>query len=268
MKPPSHTRSQPAAVWLRNAQIAVYAFMGVVAVTGLCYLFYSAFVGHAFGALLGGICAIGGVTFGCLALAAVRFGDMILARNRGHESLQARIEALEAAFDAQGVPVDLSRVGSHDTEHLVAGNLNPDVFPRLVKSSAEPIEEASDQASPTIKRPEAPSSIELQWQAAYQNGDVAGCRQALLSLREDLDPDQAARMEEGLQAMAAARSAQLREDFARLVRLRNYEAALLTGDAIAQLFPESAMARQFQELRPHLRRRADEANAPQHAPAV
>lgn len=259
---PQSSRTHPASAWLRNAQIAVYAFMGVAAVSGLSYVFYSAFMGNALGAVLGAISAIGGVTLSFLALAAVRFGEIVLARGRHVDALLARLEALEAAFEAQGVPVDLARIGAAEADQLVAANLDRDVFPRLVKSA--PAETQPSGAQPV----EVPSLLELQWQSAYQNGDVAACRRVLQALREFLDAPQLERMEEGLRAMSLAKSAQLRDDFARLVRLRNYDAALLTGDEIARAFPDTAMAREFNDLRPHLIRRAQGADVGQHAPAI
>ncbi|MFH0980066.1 MAG: hypothetical protein V2A79_00820 [Planctomycetota bacterium] len=70
-------------------------------------------------------------------------------------------------------------------------------------------------------------------------------------------PQPSEEREERLRAMRRAKALQLREDFARLVRSRDYEGALSAGAQMVELFPESAMAREFQTLRPRLREGAN-----------
>ena len=238
------------ATWMRNAQIAVCAFMSVCAVSGLCFAFYSGFAGEVVRALAGALVAVGGVTTGFLALAAVRFGAMLVARTERIEDLVWRIEALEKSIETQGVPVDLARTGAGDPEKLVASNVQRDGFPRLVSPGPAPSPERPATAEPGDAGHR--SREEHQWQTGFQSGDIAACRRSLDRLREVLDPERIVSMEEGLRAMGRARATQLREEFAGMVRSRNYAAALTTGEQIAELFPDSAMARDFASLRPRL----------------
>jgi hypothetical protein len=50
-------------------------------------------------------------------------------------------------------------------------------------------------------------------------------------------------------------SQQLRRQFGEQVRAGDYAGALATGDAILREFPDSAMAREYQNIRPHLQAR-------------
>lgn len=256
-------------MWMRNAHIAVYAFMSVCALSGLCFVFYSAFVGQVLRAIGGALIAMGGITVGFLSLAAVRFGAVLVARTERIERLIARVEAVENSLETQGVPIDLSRVGTGNPEKLVAANVPRDGFPRLVRH--EPLK---PPAGPTSALPNAGAAVERrsreehQWQLAYQNGDIAACRRTLDRLRELLEPERIVGLEEGLLAMGREKAAQLREDFGKMVRSRNYEAALMLGEQIAELFPESAMACEFQTIRPHLTERAEQQKEPQSVSAV
>ncbi len=251
---------------MRNAHIAVYAFMSVCALSGLCYMFYSAFAGQVFPAIAGALVAIGGVTVGCLALAAVRFGAVLVVRTERTEHLVARVEALENALEAQGVTVDLSRAGAGDPEKLVAANVPGDGFPRLVRP--EPGKPPAEPTAVSAHEDGRCSREEYHWQVAYQNGDLAACRRALDHLRELLEPERITPLEEGLRAMSRTKAVQLREDFAGMVRSRDYEAALMTGWRIAELFPDSAMAREFMTLRPRLVERTEQHKGTRPASAV
>lgn len=239
-----------AATWMRNAHIAVYAFMCVCGLCGLCYMFFCAFLGQAFHAIVGAIVAIGGMTIGFMALAAVRIGAVLVTRIERIEVLASRLEEVESAPQSESVTVDLARVGDGDAENLVAANLQHDSFPRLVPSESDTLPEEPAAASPGEAVHCLPQ--ENQWQVAYQSGDIAGCRRALVSLREVLAPERIASMEEGLRAMSRARALQLRQDFARQVRSRYYASALITGKQITELFPDSVMARDFESLCPRL----------------
>ena len=78
-------------------------------------------------------------------------------------------------------------------------------------------------------------------------------RTEVLEAEEFFSPGQ-----KGSSAMPHKRNPVLSENLtglARLVRSRNFEAALLTGEEIARAFPDSSMARQFESIRPHLQRR-------------
>ncbi len=258
--------SSEAATWMRNAHVAVYAFMSVCALSGLCYMFHSAFAGQVFPAVAGALVAIGGVTLGCLALVAVRFGAVLVARTERIEHLVTRVEALESALEVQGVTVDLLQTGAGDPEKLVAANVPDDGFPRLARPEpanppAQPTTVSSDDAGRCSRE-------EHQWQVAYQSGDIATCRRVLHHLRQLLKPERITSLEEGLRAMSRTKAVQLREDFASRVRSRNYAAALTTGEQIAELFPGSALACEFKTLRPRLLERVEQRKGTQPASAV
>ena len=234
---------------MRNAHIAVYAFMSVCSLSGLSYVFYSAFGGDVLRATAVALFTIGGVTAGFLALAAVRLGTTILNRTALIEELVVRIDALEQAIESNDGLVDVADSEGADPHRLVAADVSRDAYPRLVadETCTQPAEEPAVAESAT-----ACSREEHQWQMAYQNGDLVACQRTLKHLRGALEPGRIAALEAGLEAMSRAKAQQFREDFARLVRSGNYNAALIAGERIVEVFPDSDMAREFEALRPHL----------------
>lgn len=249
------SRLSEAARWMRNAHLAVCAFMGVCVLCGLGYLFYCAFLGQAFRAILGAIVAIGGVAAGFLALAIVRLGTLLVANREQTDLLASRMEGLENLLHAERVVVDLARADAGRAEELLAADLRCDGFPRLVPAESDtPCKEAAS-ASTGATVPGGP--LEHQWQAAFQSGNLGTCRQVLASLREVLDPERIASLEDGLHTLSRAKVLQLRQDFAGQVRSRDFASALITGKQITELFPDSDMAREFGELCPQLIERAD-----------
>ena len=235
--------------WMRNAQMALYLFMAVAALSGLTYLFAAAFAGQVLRAIVGALVAVGGVAAGLMGLTALRFAVLMAARTRPLDQVVARVTALESAVEHQVVTVDLARGNAEPPDKLVAANVELDAFPRLVRPDPADLP-AEPGASP--QPVEGPTPDERRWQAAYQNGDIAACRRTLVTLRTVLAPERVAAMEDGLHALSQAKAFQLREEFARLIRAHDYAAALTTGEQIAALFPESAMTREYEALRPQL----------------
>ncbi|MCP4590150.1 MAG: hypothetical protein GY842_05360 [bacterium] len=244
------SRCAEAATWLRNSHIAVYAFMSVCALSGLGYVFYSAFAGEVLQAIAGVLVTMSGVTVGVLALAGVRFGALLVARTQRAEHLLARLEAVEVAMENRSAADGRPEAGPEVVQRLVGAALPNDQYPRLVRGE-------SPTRGGTPPRPERPREHEgeRQWQLAYQNGDIASCRQALERLRPVLEPRRIASMEDGLRALSRAKVEQLRESFARSVRGEDFSAALHIGAEITELYPESPLDRQFQTIRPHLLQR-------------
>ena len=251
---------------MRNAHVAVWAFMSVCGLCGLCYMFFCAFLGQAFHAIVGAVVAMGGVTLGFVVLAAIRFGAVLVTSGKQIEGLAWRLEELESLLKSESATVDLAHLGDGDAEKLLAANVHRDSFPRLVPPESDTSPEKHAAAS--AREPVRCLPQEYQWQAAYESGDIAGCRRALVALREVLDSQRIGSMEERLRALSCARALQLRQDFARQVRSQHYASALITGKQITELFPDSAMAREFATIRARLIERASKRRKSQTVSAV
>ena len=219
--------------WLRRARWAVGLAAAACVGLGLHWVYRAALAGDVSGALAGTALCLGVLALDYAAAAVLRMGGLVLRSIQRIENIEHRLSALEVSIDAlehtAARPVDLTGVGTGDATSLVAAQVDRDVFPRLAPEPTDHTgKHAAQPASP--KAPDAPGAPDA---AA---ASIASQRELDQLVRREMD--------------------RLRAEFAELVRQEDYAAALRTGQRIETLFPDSALAEQFQSIQPHLLRRA------------
>lgn len=179
---------------------------------------------------------LGVLALDLVAAAVLRLGGLILRCAQRLDAIEDRVAALEVSTDALeqalGQPVDLTEVGSGDAAPLVAARVERHVFPRLVRPAVEP-------AGPDAGLPTTPPAV---------GSTITGQRELDQLVRKEME--------------------RLRTEFAEMVRQEDFAGALHAGERIRTLFPDSALAEQFESIRQHLTRRASEQEPRQPASAV
>ena len=184
--------------------------------------------------------------------------------------------------------LDLSAIGPGDPAILAAATLERAAFPRLVASmddapppeaavpppqgpsqgpSGDPSESRFEKDATLAEEPLvihesaglADKNLLRVWKLAMREGDLATCREVWSTLIDTADPVFLARMSSQLEELSKRTERSLRLTFVGSVRRRDYDGALAIGQQIIRLFPDDSLAREFQEIEPHLRRRAREA---------
>jgi hypothetical protein len=130
-------------------------------------------------------------------------------------------------------------------------------------SSAEDDEHAPPTEPPSATTPAAESvspaagqASEDRVRAALEAGDIRAARELWQALDGGVSPTQRTDLQEQIDELTARVAAELREEFASLVRNEDFSAALRKGAEIAELLPESRMRRDFETIRAHLEARA------------
>lgn len=205
-----------AEVWVRRGCIAAAAFSGLCAVGGLTLVAVKVVTGAYAEAVLTLIVAVAACGIGLLAIGAMRLGRVVIANGAALDALRYRMDSLEAAFEAQGIDLELDPSGSSPAE-LVGAVLPRDGYPRLA-----------------AKR-----------EAAAESGEAADPTESIIASRNDRAPKLGV-------VSNFSRARELREQFAELVRKERYERALELGEEIVSVAPASRMAADFESIRERL----------------
>ncbi len=225
--------------WLRRARWAVAITALACVGVGLHWVYRAAMVGDVADAMAAAALCLAVLALDFVAGAVLRMGGLVLRSTRRIEDVENRLAALEVTLEsleeAMAQNVDLTKVGSGVVEPLVAGRIDRDVFPRLVQARHH--EDTARQAEPAA-----------QMTAVDVGSAISGQAELERLVRQEME--------------------RLRAEFAGQVRRGDYQAALHTGHRIETLFPDSALAEQFQSIREHLLRRAPEASGRESASAV
>jgi hypothetical protein len=217
----------PANRWLRRGRWAAALVAIACCTAGSIWIYRSATVGDVLGAAAAAGLCLGIVALGALAVAAFRLGGLTLRCMRQAERLEARLTALELSTERTSRTMDLVTDENVDAASLAAATLERDTFPRL---SAAIDHQDQEKAVLEDHAPAEPGAAEPT--AASSDG------------QQELD------------RLVHREMKRLRDEFADLVRGRDYAGALHTGERIATLFPDSALAREFESIRAPLARRA------------
>lgn len=229
----------PANRWLRRGRWAAALVAIACCAAGVIWVYRAATAGDALGAVAAAGLCLGIVTLGALVAAAFRLGGLTLRCMRQVERLEARLTALELSVERTSRAMDLVIDENVDAASLVAATLERDTFPRLSAANdhqdhEEAVAEDHAPAEPAAAQPIGASSDGQQ----------------------ELD------------RLVHREMNRLRDEFADRVRGGDYAGALGTGERIATLFPDSALAREFESIRQHLQRRALTSSADERASAV
>jgi len=151
--------------------------------------------------------------------------------------------------DRKAAEVNLSEAGTGDPGLLVAATLPSDGFPRLARQ--DELDAETGLARPAR---DARDPLDL-WQTAFERGDIRACRRILAEAGDRIEPDRRLAMSEAMEAFLAGRKETLRDEFSSRVRAGHFEEALAIGRQIADMFPGSDLAAEFERIEPHLRAR-------------
>lgn len=187
--------------------------------------------------------------------------------------------------------LDLASIGAGDPSVLAAATLNRSVYPRLVRTmeedppadcdatpslAAESTSDATNQAIPfqglrtaepageigsngdVLGGGAATKNLLALWRRAVRDGDLMTCQAVYSALVDTAGPNELAPLREQLHAIADGVERELREQFSRCIKQKNFAAALATGDAICRALFDRPVAEEFQRLRPMLAQRAQQ----------
>lgn len=225
---------------VRRTRNTLYLVAGLYVAIGFVVAVATAIQHDRLGTFLGFIIISGALSMGLVTRTALQ----VLVRV-GHieESLSGFTERVDELIplvlanqqsatatvqDAESL-IDLTTIGPGTPQMLAAATLNRAIFPRLALAMAQPASEARNENS--CEDPSTSICISLRSTETDGGGAI-----------EDHD-----RLESNL-----------RNQFRRQVRERNFAAALETGQQITTLLPLRPVAEDFERLKPILIRRADE----------
>ena len=217
----------PANRWLRRGRWAVALVAIGCCTAGLIWVYRAATAGDVLGAAAAAGLCLAIIALDALVAAAFRLGGLTVRCVQQVERLEARLTTLELTADRAGHMMSLVTDENVEAASLVAATLGRDTFPRLSAVNEHPDqEEAASGDHPPAESDAAEPII------ASSDG------------QQELD------------RLVHREMNRLRDEFADRVRGGDYAGALRTGERIATLFPDSALAREFESIRAPLARRA------------
>jgi len=205
-------------VWLRQARWAV-AVAAVISVgAGLIWVYRSAVQGDVPAAAAGAAICIGAICLEIAAAGVLRQAVQGLRSARRLDELEQRLAELEELWYAPEEASDPQPVAQENAAALVAASLDRDVYPRLIPLPG--LEEQLAGAGKHTTPEESPDQIDRE-----------------------------------LDELVHREMLRLRDEFVGFVRRSDFAGALQTGDRIVALFPDSALATDYQTIRERLVRR-------------
>lgn len=217
------SEGQVPAKWFRRAHWAVYFFFGLVALSGLGYVYYKALVGDVVGALVGLGIVFVSIGLGIAMHSVVRMAAVIDANLNTITILRHRHNALEQVVERLGTTIELNRAEVTRVSTLMAASTDTDCYPRLADASRavceiEPIPDAGAVAAAVVNQ----VAIDCERRSCDANGEGA----------ETLPSE----------------PPELREAFRQAIFAQNFAQAIVVGERIRELHPQSPMAEQYNEL--------------------
>ena len=263
---------------------AVYVIGGLYLAAGLALTAHGALAGHIVETLCGflviNVVIMGGWLVLIVAGLSDRTAEATRRLERIGESLR-RIEEFRTASPPARVELepeaslDLTAIGSGDPSALAGAILDRSIFPRLANSiqparaDEQGVEEtaSTDNPLPPVdemnNRPKVlqtggpgRKNMLRSWRVGLREGDVGTCRRVLSTLLDTADPALVADFQAELDRLIKRVEGELRRRFASRVREGDYSAAIDVGREILTRLPESPIARDYQQIEPHLIRRA------------
>lgn len=258
--------------------------LGVVAamyvVIGFALAIPAAVGGDRLTAFLGFLIVSGALSVAFLINALTRIGVRVAAMADAVDALTARMPQTAHGTTIPGATstfgtvsdadaVDLADVGRSEAGDLSAATLEPNAYPRLAvamdeQPPAESDPEPGERTDPVLVSDNSGGGADAElsvrnlmrtWVVARRNGDVAACRRIYSVLMDIAGVDLSQLLSEQLSEVTDRARIALRDQFADQVRTQNYSAAIETGEAIREQFPDSTLVDEFDRIRPFLLRR-------------
>ena len=247
---------------IRQGRAIVVGFTALSTLVGYGFIVAKLVAAEYSLALIGLVATLAACGVGAVAWGGLRLARLAVSIANNLERIRYRLDMLEATVELHDAEADLG---------ASSGDSAPAKFPRIVgesrKSGAEGPSAArsGDDAAPgrAADSPSAGSTEngESQFQTALEAGDLRTCRRVWSRLQAGLDEDRVAALEEQLARLKEEKSRTLREEFASLVRNRDFKTAMRKGEEIVELFPDSRMTVDYKSILPHLQRRERQAES-------
>lgn len=188
--------------------------------SGLGYLYYNALQEDTLGALLGFGIVFVSIGLGVAMHSVVRMAAVVDANLSTITTLQRRHDNLEHLVARMTKAIELNQTEMAQVSSLVAASTETDRFPRLADSVTS---DSQDIVMPDAKAVTAATINNLVVaQGSQANGD-------------------------GAEALPESQP-ELREAFRRAIYAQDFPQAIVVGERIRELHPDSPMAEQYNEL--------------------
>jgi hypothetical protein len=266
--------------WLRRVRGLTYGLIGGPVAAGLVYTWWSAWRADVSGAVLGAALTLAVLGVGLLCSAWLRLGVAALRGERRVERLERRLEAgadagrrqdrrlahVEAELGQQG---EQGRQQADQLAHLAEQNdargrqveqrlagmqARIDTFCKLYDEQVDRLERRIARAEQIVRRAAEPADAVRISDSHWAAEDTPPGERTVAAFQHLVAQDGPG-AEDAASVSPEAERRRLSQEFAGLIHRREYVEALAKGDEIADRFPESAAAEDFQRVRPHLVRR-------------
>ncbi len=273
----------------RHARKTVYLVAGVYVVIGFIVAVAAAVQGDRLGTFLGFLIVSGAMAMGMLFRIASQLSSRISSVGEALDELRRRLDRIEELIreshanrrnttdPSYATDLDLAEIGRGDPSVLTAATLDRDVYPRLVATmDGEPPARSDESGSSGSRKRTAASSsprseppegdaaepavglstrnLLRQWKVSLREEDLAGCRQVLSAMIDTAGPDAVEPLRVQIAELTGRVERKLREEFAALVRNRDYSSAISVGERMCSLLHDRPVTEEFARIRPLLER--------------
>lgn len=272
---------QPVTLWwLRRVRRLTFAVVGVPVGAALVYTWWSAWRADLVGAVVGAALALAVLVVGLLYSAWLRLGIAVLRGERKAKRLERQMEAgadvrrrqdqrlgqVEADLGQQQEQnrqqadqtarlAEQNEAHRRQVEQQVAGmNARVDTFCKLSGEQLERLDRRVARTEQAVRRAAEPADAVRISDSHWADEDTPPGERTVAAFQHLVGQTEAGG-KDAAGSTAAAERRRLSQEFASLIHRRDYVAALAKGDEIANRFPDSAAAADFQRVRPHLVRR-------------
>ncbi len=273
---------------------AVYVIGGLYLAAGLALTAHGALGGRIAETLCGFLVINVVIMGGWLVLIVAGLSDRTAQATRRLDRIGESLRRIEESRAAPPPPrgerareasLDLTAIGSGDPSALASAVLDRSVFPRLAGSMGPPAsgEQAVERSVPSdAPDPSIDGALDRDrifqtggpgrknmlrsWRVALRESDLGTCRRVFSTLLDTADPALVADFQAELDRLIDRVEGDLRRRFASRVRGGDYSAAIVVGREILTRLPESPIARDYQQIEPHLIRRAGDPSSASDPP--
>ncbi len=228
-----HDSTVPAN-WFRRAHWAVYFFFGLLALSGLGYVYYEAIEGEVVGAMIGLGIVFGSIGLGVAMHCVVRMAAVVDANLNTITLLRHRHDALQHFVERLSRTIELNQKEVAQVSSLVAAETTADSYPRLAE------EEGKQDGVVDAPVGDVPIGNRTSSDALPDGAACAAATVNAVAVQHEAGGNGADNLPTG--------QTELREAFRRAIYAQDFAGAITVGERILDLHPESPMAEQYNEL--------------------
>lgn len=264
-------------------------------VVGFVLAIASSFSGDRLGAFLGFVIISGALAFAVLLQAVLRIGlrisnlaehvDVIRSQMKDvehwvedHSQRAAKLPADKPTVSQPVVSLDLTMLGKGDVSEITAAILDRSRFPRLVttmneqppaRSQPQDLFDALTQTSKNDapapeQKAEHSKGVSIKnlltgFKAALREGDLTTCRSIYSAMVDVTDPVELESLCAQMEQLADNIESRLRLRFSQGLQDHDFDDMLETGKQICELLPHRAIAQKYNQIKPLILRRKQQA---------